>query len=43
MELRDNSEGGVGNVADEMIKQGLVTATEEVQHYHSNQLLSKLV
>ena len=32
MELRDDSEGGVGNIADKLIKQGLVTATEEVQH-----------
>lgn len=32
VELRDDSEGGVGNIAHELIKQGLVTATEEVQH-----------
>lgn len=32
VELRDDSEGGVGDIADELIKQGLVTATEEVQH-----------
>lgn len=38
MELRDDSEGGVGNIADLLIKQGLVTATEEVyvQHNFSN-------
>ena len=33
MELTDVSEGGAGNIANELIKQGLVTATEEVQHY----------
>ena len=32
MELRDDTEGGVGNIADKLIKQGLVTATEEVHH-----------
>jgi len=36
VELWDNSEGGVGNIADELIKQGLVTATGEVQHNFSN-------
>lgn len=38
MELRDDSEGGVGNIVDLLIKQGLVTATEEVyvQHNFSN-------
>ena len=34
VELRDNSEGGVGNIADELIKQGLVSATEEVHVQH---------
>lgn len=43
MELRDDSEGGVGNIADKLIKQGLVTATEEVQHNFSNQFTSQLV
>ena len=27
MELTDSSDGGVGNIADELVKQGLVTAT----------------
>ena len=27
VELTDTSDGGVGNIADEMVKQGLVTAT----------------
>ena len=43
MELRDDSEGGVGNIADMLIKQGLVTATEEVQRNFSNQFTSQLV
>ncbi|XP_078366669.1 serine/threonine-protein kinase 31-like isoform X1 [Oculina patagonica] len=29
VELRDDSEGGIGNIAFELIKQGLVTATEQ--------------
>lgn len=33
VELRDDSEGGVGNIADELIKQGLVTATEQVHNF----------
>ena len=43
MELRDDSESGVGNIADMLIKQGLVTATEEVQCNFSNQFTSQLV
>ena len=31
VELRDDSEGGVGNIANELIKQGLVMAIEQVQ------------
>ena len=27
MELNDTSDDGVGNIADELVKQGLVTAT----------------
>lgn len=29
VELRDDSDGGVGNIADKMIRQGLLTATEQ--------------
>ena len=34
VELRDDSEGGIGNIADELIKHGLVTATstDQVQY-----------
>ena len=35
VELRDDSEGGIGNIADEMIRQGVVTATEQVYLFHS--------
>ena len=34
VELRDDSEGGIGNIADEMIRQGVVTATEQVYLFH---------
>lgn len=36
VELRDDSEGGIGNIADEMIRQGVVTATEQVYLFHSS-------
>ena len=35
VELRDDSEGGIGNIADVLIKQGLVTATEQVCLYRN--------
>ena len=30
VELRDDSEGGIGNIGDEMIRQGVLIATEQV-------------